>query len=74
MTGLEHLNTMPYKLQVLFLKRLSEWGKYGGMEGIAGYLNNEFVSFYEFICGAFTWIATAEGHDYWHGISHKKYK
>lgn len=71
MTGLECLNMMPYKYQVLFLKRLSEWGNYAGMEGIAGYLNYEYVSFPQFIGGAFTWLATPEGHDYWHDIAHQ---
>jgi hypothetical protein len=73
-TGVEWLATMPYKLQVLFLKRLSECGKYIGLESIAGYLNYEFTDFHDFICGGFRWSDTAEGHDYWSLIANERYK
>jgi hypothetical protein len=72
--GLEWLKMMPYRRQVLFLKRLSETESatpddYGQPHIISEYLNRDFHSFYSFINQSFTWAKTPEGHQYWHNIS-----
>ncbi len=72
--GLEWLKMMPYRRQVLFLKRLSETESsrpddYGQTHIISEYLNRDFHSFYSFINESFTWAKTPEGHQYWHNIS-----
>jgi hypothetical protein len=72
--GLEWLKMIPYKLQVLFLKRLSETESskpddYGQAHIISEYLNRDFNSFYSFINESFTWAKTPEGHQYWAGVA-----
>jgi hypothetical protein len=72
--GLEWLKMIPYKLQVLFLKRLSETESskpddYGQPHIISEYLNRDFNSFYSFINESFTWAKTPEGHQYWAGVA-----
>jgi hypothetical protein len=67
--GLEWLKMMPYRRQVLFLKRLSETEpsrpEYGQTHIISEYLNRDFNSFFSFTNESFTWAKTPEGHDYW---------
>jgi hypothetical protein len=72
--GVEWLAIMPYKYQVLFLKRLSETesatpADAGDTHSISEYLNRDFNSFYSFINESFTWAKTPEGHAYWYTIS-----
>ena len=74
--GLHWLGKMPYKYQVLFLKRLSETAKAEigtGKEphSISDYLSREFRSFEAFILKSFNWDKTPEGHHYWNAMSVK---
>jgi len=77
--GIEWLATMPYRYQVLFLKRLSEteaanrhpleeWVS-GKTNVISTYLTSDFGTFEHFIRTSFTWSQTPEGHEYWEAIS-----
>lgn len=77
--GVEWLATMPYKYQVLFLKRLSETpAAYVGSTVpicISAHLNNRFESFYSFIANSFNWAETPEGREWWSAMAfYQKYK
>lgn len=77
MTGLEWLNTMPYKYQVLFLKRLTETEpaerhRNGKPNAISEYLTRDFVTFHDFMMRSFNWRLTSEGHGYWSEIAETK--
>ena len=71
--GLHWLGKMPYKYQVLFLKRLSETApaEIGKKEPptISDYLSREFRSFETFLLNSFSWEKTPEGHHYWNEMS-----
>lgn len=72
--GLHWLGKMPYKYQVLFLKRLSETkpaevGKGKPPHTISDYLSREFSGLYSFILCSFNWEMTPEGHDFWSKMS-----
>ena len=77
--GIEWLNMMKRKEQVLFLKNLVTYGpaefemnEKRQKHSIFSYLNREFLSFEEFITNSFDWESTPEGHDWW--WDYAKYK
>jgi hypothetical protein len=84
--GIEWLATMPYRYQVLFLKRLSETvaadstiradfkDNPTGIWEIAKFLNKEFPNFLIFLVASFLWEDTPEGHDYWWQMSEGNFK
>ncbi len=77
--GVEWLATMPYKYQVLFLKRLSETTSMTPLSTsphtISEYLNRRFESFYSFMGNSFNWEKTPEGHKWWSDLAfYQKYK
>ena len=77
--GVEWLAIMPYKYQVLFLKRLSETPAAYSFATepriISSYLNMRFESFYSFMANSFNWEETPEGRLCWSGIAfYQKYK
>lgn len=63
--GIDYLDMMNKKHQVLFLKNLSERGDCT----ISDYLNREFATFRTFVGGAFTWNTSPEGEKYWGGYT-----
>ena len=76
--GIEWLAEMPYRHQVLFLKRLSETraaeaddrAKYADeIWPIADYLKKEHNSLYYFILRSFHWDSTPEGHGFWNQMA-----
>lgn len=64
--GIHFLIKMPYKYQVLFLKRYTESGR---SKTISSMLQDTYDSHIDFISGVFTWSKTPEGHDYWRNVS-----
>jgi hypothetical protein len=66
-TGLQWLMEMPYRYQVLFLKRYSEQST----ATIAWYLLETSISFEDYIGGAFIWQYTPEGGDFWSSIRYQ---
>lgn len=74
--GIDWLALMPYKYQVLFLKRLSETDPARPGEDfpyeIAVYLNDRYESFHNFISNSFTWNKTPEGHDWWSEVAFRQ--
>jgi hypothetical protein len=77
--GVEWLAIMPYKYQVLFLKRLSEtpaaYSSATEPRIISFYLNMKFESFYSFMANSFNWEETPEGRNWWGELAfYQKYK
>jgi hypothetical protein len=77
--GVEWLAIMPYKYQVLFLKRLSETPAAYSFATepriISFYLNMKFESFYSFMANSFNWEETPEGRNWWSELAfYQKYK
>lgn len=69
--GIEWLDLMTRKEQVIFLKNLSEFPlKVVSREpSISNYLNCQFSSFFDFVDNSFDWEATKEGFAYWEGFA-----
>lgn len=69
--GVEWLDLMTRKEQVIFLKNLSEFPLEVATKdpSISNYLNCQFSSFFDFVDESFDWGVTKEGFGYWEGFA-----
>jgi hypothetical protein len=72
--GIEWLDLMTRKEQVIVLKNLSEFPLTSVTKepSISNYLNCEFSSFFDFLDKSFDWGATKEGYDYWEEFAYSR--